>query len=255
MGNFLFLISILIKNRVKDYFFSSIVVSSLLFAILLTLSSKIFMGEKSKLFIDFGIAGISFITFFTAIFLSADTLTEIRKSKFYNWLLSLPLSKREIFLSSFIATALILLFVTSVYSFTFFIFSEITKIKLPELFFIYIGLLYLKFLLFLAVGLFFSVKYQFFQVTLIQLLLYFIGSSLLNFLQFIVAKSGEGVLYFVKFLCYLFPDFEIEYLTSKITHSRDVDLNIIFASYSYYITYTLIFLILGMLWIERRDTV
>ncbi len=253
MKKILFLVSLQLRNKIKDYFFMVILVSSAIFALLLLISSKIFIGEKYKVFIDSGIFFINFIGLITTLVLSSNFLPDLKKKNFIKWLISLSLDKKHIFCGSFITFSILIFFVIILYFVIFLLFFPVFKIKITLSFFQYFILIILKFLLLGGVCLLISIKYDFFTTLLSGAGIYFIGSSILNFVQYLTVNGKYSMLYGAKMLYFIFPDFSIPHLTAQISHFKNLNEMIFLKSLFYYFSYIAIVLIIGALWIEKKD--
>ncbi len=248
-----FITSILLKNKIKDNFFHTVIVFSLFFAFLLYLSSLIFIGDKNKLFIDTGIAGINLILLLTSIYFASECLPDLKKQKFINWLLSLPVNKSQLFIGIFSYLAVLITIIFLIYTSVYLIFFFILKIKIYKTLIFYLVLLLVKFILLSIIGIVISIKYNSFSTMISLFSIYFIGSSTYNLILYLNEKGHEKMIGIAKIIYFIFPDFNIPNLTARILHFYKIDISLILKSLFYYLIYTIIILIIGCLCIEKKD--
>ena len=248
-----FIFSILIKNKLKDYIFFTIIGFSIIFCFLLLFSNFLFIGEKNKVFIDLGIAGINFILLISSIYFSSECFPEIKKNKFINWLLSLPIKKYHIFMGSFLYISTLLFIIALFYNGLYFLFFVFFKVNFSKKFLVYFSLNFLKFLILSVIGLIITIKYNTYTGMLSLFCIYFIGCYTFNFLQYLIKKGFYKVISIGKVIYYIFPDFQIPDLTANITHLRAIDLSILLQAIIYYFSYLIIFLLIGAVLFEKNE--
>jgi len=253
MNQIKFICSIFLKNKINDYLFYTIIIFSFFFAIFLILASMLFIGEKYKVFIDLGVAGINLILLLSIAYFSSECLPEIRKNKFIYWILSLPVKKYEIFIGAFfyivLISSIIAVIYISIYTFIFLI----LKIKLSCVMFLYFLLFLEKIWLIGVIGLLISIFYNTYTTILSVFSIYFIGSYTYNFLQYIIKKGYVKLVIYAKILYFIFPDMQLPDLTAKITHNVNPEISLIFYSLFYYFTFIIVVLIIGSFVFNKKE--
>lgn len=197
-------------QSVREYLTSRFTYLILFFIIILlyagVLAGIMAVNEEKKVLLDFFISITQISVFMFSIFISSLAITQDLETKRIYMVLSRPISHIEYILAKILGVYISCLFII----FSISIISSIILLFKGYFFnssyFFSILNIYIKIIYISTVSLFFSIiTTSPFTAIGISVLIWFI-THFINELNFAVEKT-KGILYFMKFVLYLFPDF------------------------------------------------
>ena len=189
---------------ISDLFYRKIILVSFLlalfFVIISILLGPLSYAEESRLTIDFSLAGSQIALVFLSVLVGASLIREDITSKSIHGFLTSPVSRTTYVLSKSLSFALVLLAMTFVLWFSFFLTSLFIGVKASYAMslFPFLGL-YLEALLLFSISLCASLFLSF-LVTVSAVFSLFLVGHWLDTLEFLIKKSESGVIKFISWV-------------------------------------------------------
>lgn len=202
----------LAKNTFRETIRDKVLYVILVFAVLLIIST-IFFGSISldqdvKVIKDLGLSGIFLFGVIIAIFVGTTLVhKEIDKKTVY-LIFPKPVHKYEFVLGKFLGMATTLFLVTLLMSVVFFIILAIKNQPISAILIEAILWGYLELLVISAISILFSSLTSPIASTIYTICLFIIGHASSSFLYFMHTVESKTLLYLVKGVYYIFPNFE-----------------------------------------------
>ncbi len=216
------------------------------------LLSTLTVGERTKIIVDVGLAGINIFGVLIAIFLGISLVSkEIDKRTIYT-ILSKPIRRSEFLLGKYVGLLITLLVNTTVMSAFFGATLWTMGAPVPGEIFATIGMIYVELMLVTAVGLFFSTFTTATLSAIFTIAVYVIG-HLSGDLIGLAKKASAGGSWMLQFVYYALPNLENFNFKGYASHLVPIPPSLIGFGLLYGLVYTAVLLSLANAIFRSRE--
>lgn len=243
-------------NVFREAMRDKILYNLLFFATLMIASagllSTLTVGERTKIIIDLGLAGINIFGVFIAIFLGISLVSkEIDKRTIYT-ILSKPIRRSEFLLGKYTGLLITLLVNTVVMTGVFAATLWYMGAPIPAEVFVTIGMIYVELMVVTAVGLFFSTFTTATLAAIFTIAVYVIG-HLSGDLIGLATKASVGNAWLLKALYYGLPNLENFNFKGYASHLTPIPSGLIGLGLLYGVVYLSILLTFSIVIFQSRE--
>ena len=240
------------REAIRDKILYNLLFFALLMISCAGLLSTLTVGERNKIIIDVGLAGINLFGVLIAIFLGISLVNkEIDKRTIYT-ILSKPIRRSEFLLGKYLGLSMTL-FVNTVVMMSLLvaILGYVGEAFSPRIF-LPIGMIYLELLVIVAVSLFFSTFTTATLSAIFTIAVYVIG-HLTGDLLGLVKKASAGEQVLLQVLYYVLPNLENFNYKPYAPYSIDVPYSVISFSIFYGVAYIALLMVLSVFIFQSRE--
>lgn len=227
-------------------FFSLIMISSA------GLLSTLTVGERTKIIVDIGLAGINIFGVLIAIFLGISLVSkEIEKRTIYT-ILSKPIRRSEFLIGKYLGLLITLLVNLTIMSGVFYLTLWYMKIPFSGVVFLAIGMIFLELMVITGVGLLFSTVTTTTLSAIFTIAVYVIGHLSADLLGLVKKVSAGGKL-LLQVLYYILPNLENFNLKGYAAHLMPIPSGLIGFGVVYGLAYVVLLLSLSIAILNFRE--
>ena len=243
-------------NVFREAIRDKILYNLLFFAILMIagagLLSTLTVGERTKIIIDLGLAGINIFGVLIAIFLGISLVSkEIDKRTIYT-ILSKPIRRSQFLLGKYVGLLITLMVNTVIMSAVFAAALWYMRAPVPGEAFETIGMIYLELMVVTAVGLFFSTFTTATLSAIFTIAVYVIGHTSGDLLG-VAKKASAGSRWLLEILYYALPNLENFNFKGYASHLTPIPEHLIGFGLLYGLAYIALLLVFSIAIFQSRE--
>jgi ABC-type transport system involved in multi-copper enzyme maturation permease subunit len=156
MGRILAIASVTLKEALRNKILYTIVFFAVALVGSSTVLETVFIGERGKIIVDVGLGALELLGLFVAVFVGIGLIQVEMEKKTIYFVLSKPVKRHQFILGKYLGLAATLLILTVLMSIVFLLTCAGFRVNIEPMLLIAIGFIYLKFLVVVAITMFFT---------------------------------------------------------------------------------------------------